>query len=197
MISIIQPFDKMSGFHLQGGQWMTALVDNFGGTLPIFVLAIFEIIAIFYFYGLEKLCIDIEFMTKRRVTFYWRICWFVLAPVIMSVVYIYSSVTMEQLKYAGLEYPTRFLVVGWGIFLFAMIQLPIWFVYRIATSPFPASKAIFDVFRSTPLWGPRKQNDRQEWIKYHEEAKQRSRNIANASGHSQIVRAINVAFGWY
>lgn len=181
----------------QGGQWMTALVDNFGGTLPIFVLAIFEIVAIFYFYGLENLCIDIEFMTRRRVTFYWRICWFLLAPVIMTIVYIYSSITMEPLKYAGHDYPTKYLVIGWSIFLIAMMQLPLWFIYRFATSPLPASKAIVDIFHSTPLWGPRKPTDRNEWLKYHEEVKQRSRNIANASGHSRLVRSFNFAFGRY
>ncbi|XP_055305392.1 sodium-dependent nutrient amino acid transporter 1 isoform X1 [Sitodiplosis mosellana] len=180
-----------------GGQWMTVLVDNFGGTLPLFVLGIFEIIAIFYFYGLENLCIDIEFMTKRRVTFYWRLCWFFLAPVLMSIVYIHSSITMEPLKYAGHEYPTKYIVIGWGIFLFAMIQLPIWFIYRFARSPLPASKAIVDIFHSTNLWGPRKQNDRNEWLKYHEEVKQRSRNNAKASGHSRLVRAFNLALGRY
>ncbi|XP_031628887.1 sodium-dependent nutrient amino acid transporter 1-like [Contarinia nasturtii] len=180
-----------------GGQWMTTLVDNFGGTLPIFVLAIFEIIAIFYFYGLENVCIDVEFMTSRRVSFYWRICWFLLAPVIMSIVYIYSSVTMEQLKYAGLDFPTKYLLLGWGIFLFAMIQIPIWFLARFVKSPLPAAKAFVKIFKSTSSWGPRQQNDRKEWVKYREEVKQRARNVAIASNHSRLFRMFNLAFGRY
>lgn len=43
-----------------GGQWMLALVDNFGGTLLIFVLGIIEVVGIMYFYGeyggLEAVC---------------------------------------------------------------------------------------------------------------------------------------------
>lgn len=173
---------------------MVTLVDNFGGTLPIFVLAIFEIVAIFYFYGLEKLCIDIEFMTRRRVTFYWRICWFVLAPVIMSIVYIYSSITMKPLRYAGLDYPSQYLVIGWSIFLFAMLQLPIWFIWQYTRQP---KKALLESFKSTKLWGPRKQSDRNEWLKHHEEFKERSRTVANASGHSKLMQKIYLAFGKY
>lgn len=78
-----------------------------------------------------------------------------------------------------------------------MLQLPIWSIYRFAKSPLPVSKAIVDIFHSTPLWGPRRQTDRNEWLKYHEEVKQRSRNMARASGHSRLVRAYNFAFGRY
>lgn len=182
---------------MQGGQWMVTLVDNFGGTLPIFVLGIFELVAIFYFYGLENLCIDIEFMTKRRVTFYWRFCWFVLAPLIMTIVYIYSSITMKPLQYAGLDYPTRYLVIGWSIFIFAIFQLPIWFIFRFARSNLSASDTIIKIFKYTKLWGPRKENDRNEWLKYREEVKQRSRTIANGTGHSKLKKAYNFAFGNY
>lgn len=176
---------------------MITLVDNFGGTLPIFVLAIFELIAIFYFYGLENLCIDIEFMTKRHVTFYWRICWYFFAPLIMTIVYVYSSITMKPLKYAGLDYPNEYLIVGWCIFIFAMIQLPIWFLFRYMRSPMSAKKAFVNIFKSTTLWGPRKETDRNSWMKYREEVKLRNRTIANGTNHSKMRKAYNLAFGNY
>lgn len=176
---------------------MVTLVDNFGGTLPIFVLAIFEIIAIFYFYGLENLCHDIEFMTGRRVTFYWRICWFLLAPVVMTIVYVYSSITMESLQYAGLDYPPKYLYIGWSIFFFAMIQIPLWFGCRVVKSSEPLGKAIMKSFRYTKLWGPRKETNRNEWLKYTEEVKERSRNAANDRGHTNFRRKYNLAFGKY
>lgn len=37
--------------NLQGGQWMLTLIDHFGGTLIVFPLAIFEVIAVFWVYG--------------------------------------------------------------------------------------------------------------------------------------------------
>lgn len=181
----------------QGGQWMTALVDNFGGTLPIFVLAIFEIVAIFYFYGLENLCNDVEFMTSRHVTFYWRICWLVLAPVIMTIVYVYSSITMKPLQYSGLDYPIAYLYGGWAIFLLALLQLPICFFWEFLRSPKPARQAFVASFQPTALWGPRRPNDRNDWLKYREEARQRSRTLASASGHSKLKQSIYLAFGKY
>lgn len=176
---------------------MTTLVDNFGGTLPMFVLAIFEIIAIFYFYGLENVCIDMKFMTGRKVTFYWRICWLVLAPLVMSVVYIYSSIMMKPLTYSGLNFPTAYLIIGWSIFGFAMLQLPMWFIWHWMQSNESASTAFVNAFKCTRLWGPRYQTDRSEWMKYREEMKQRARIIANTSGHSKLRRRFNLAFGRY
>ncbi|XP_031628886.1 sodium-dependent nutrient amino acid transporter 1-like [Contarinia nasturtii] len=177
-----------------GGQWMVTLVDYFGGTLTIFVLAIFELVAIFYFYGLENVCIDVEFMTKRRPSFYWRICWFLLAPVIMTIVYIYSRITMGSLKYAGMDFPTKYILLGWCFFLLAMIQIPIWFIVCVVRSPLPAAKAFVETFKSTSLWGPRRQDDRKEWQKYREEVKQRNRRAANTS-NSRLIRKYNLAFG--
>lgn len=180
-----------------GGQWMTQLVDNFGGTLPMFVLAIFEIIAIFYFYGLENVCIDLQFMTGRTVTFYWRICWLVLAPLVMSIVYIYSSIMMKPLTYSGLNFPTEYLLIGWSIFGFAMLQLPFWFIWHCMQSDQSMRKTFVNAFKCTKLWGPRYQTDRNEWMKYREEMKQRTRIIAHASGHSTLRQRFNLAFGRY
>lgn len=176
---------------------MTTLVDNFGGTLPIFVLGIFEVVAIFYFYGMENVCIDLEFMTRRRPSFYWRICWIFLAPMIMSIVYIYSSFTMKPLQYANQNFPTQYLIIGWGIFAFAMMQLLIWFLWHISRSAETPRKAFIESFKSSKSWGPRKETDRNEWLKYREEVKLRNRTIANASGHSKFMQKINLAFGRY
>lgn len=153
---------------------MVTLVDNFGGTLPIFVLGIFELIAIFYFYGLANLCNDIKFMTGRHVTFYWRICWFLLAPLTMTIVFIYSTITMESLTYAGEKYPTPYLVAGWSIFLFAMLQLPLWFAWHLVLTKNQSSfyQVLKESFRATKRWGPRDINNRTEWLKHNEEIKQ-------------------------
>lgn len=189
----------LPNFLLQGGQWMITLVDNFGGTLPIFALGIFELIAIFFFYGLENFCIDVEFMTGRYVTFYWRICWIFLAPLTMTIVFIYSTITMKPLTYAGLSYPTEYMIAGWGIFLFAMLQLPIWFIWHVVRSKKSVSflTALKNSFHKTDRWGPRDPNNRTEWIKYKEEIKQRSRTNANAVKHSKWIQKIKLAFGKY
>lgn len=178
---------------------MTTLIDNFGGTLPIFVLGIIEIVAIFYFYGLNNLCVDVEYMTGRNVSFYWRICWYLLAPLIMTVVFIYSTITMESLTYAGLPFPRPYIIAGWCIFFSAMLQIPIWFAWDYYKNAKENSLgvAFCETFKSTKRWGPRAANNKTEWRKYREEMKERVRSKANAKNHSELRRKISAAFGFY
>lgn len=85
---------------------MLNLVDHFGGTFLIFVLGIAELIGIFWIYGLENLTNDVDFMISRRPGPYWRICWFLVTPLLMIVIFIYSMVTMKPLLFSGKTYPT-------------------------------------------------------------------------------------------
>lgn len=179
---------------------MTTLVDNFGGTLPIFVLGIFELVGIFYFYGLENLCIDVEFMAGRHVSFYWRICWFLLAPVVMTIVLIYSTVTMESLTYAGQPFPRPYIFAGWSIFYVAMAQVPVWFAwhfYQNTKEHDGLGAAFVATFRPIKRWGPRGAANKTDWLKHREEIKERTRAKATASNHSRLRRRFTAAFGWY
>lgn len=78
-----------------------------------------------------------------------------------------------------------------------MLQLPIWFIWHFSRSNESPKKAFINTFKSSESWGPRKQTDRNEWLKYREEVKERSRARANASGHSKLMQKINLAFGRY
>lgn len=106
---------------------MLNLVDYFGGTMLIFALAMFELVAIFWIYGeiikifkytffiykyfycflgIENFCWDLEYMTGRKASLYWRFCWFFITPVFMTFIFIYSMSNLEPLKYSGWEYPS-------------------------------------------------------------------------------------------
>lgn len=84
---------------------MLNLVDYFGGTLLIFCLAVFETAGLFWIYGLENYCWDLEFMTGRKTSLYWRTCWIFITPVLMAVIFIYSMTTIKPLQYSGWDYP--------------------------------------------------------------------------------------------
>lgn len=55
--------------------------------------------------GLQNFCDDIEFMCNRRVSLYWRVCWSFFTPVMMIIIFIYSMVTIEPIKYSELYFP--------------------------------------------------------------------------------------------
>lgn len=88
-----------------GGQYILTLVDNFGGTFTIYVLATLECIGICWCYGLNNVVRDVSFMLNMKVGIYWRVCWGLIVPVVLSVILVYSLATSEPLKHNGVEFP--------------------------------------------------------------------------------------------
>ncbi|ERL91033.1 hypothetical protein D910_08375, partial [Dendroctonus ponderosae] len=90
-----------------GGQWIFSMVDFFGGTFIFYIMNIVEVVAIFWWYGLENVCQDIEFMTKRKPGIYWRVCWCLVIPLVLICVLVYFLVTFEPLKYESKDFPVK------------------------------------------------------------------------------------------
>ncbi|KAG6447150.1 hypothetical protein O3G_MSEX004792 [Manduca sexta] len=89
-----------------GGQYILELVDYYGGTFMRLFAAITETIGVFWIYGLENLCLDVEFMLGIKTSFYWRICWGIITPIMMVVVFVYALVTTDDLLFGGVyQYP--------------------------------------------------------------------------------------------
>ncbi|EDX06730.1 GD25852 [Drosophila simulans] len=72
-----------------GGQFVLNLVDFYGCTFIALVLAIAELLAVGWIYGVKRICSDIEFMLNVKTSFYWRICWAIVAPGLMFLVLVY------------------------------------------------------------------------------------------------------------
>lgn len=87
---------------------MLTLVDEYGGVFLVLGLAIFEIVTIVWIYGLENICLDIEFMTKRHVGFYWRICWGIITPLCMIFLFLYALISYENPTYAAKNFPDEY-----------------------------------------------------------------------------------------
>lgn len=85
---------------------MLTLVDFFGASMIALVLGIAELYTIGWIYGTDRLCKDIEFMLGRKVGLYWRLCWGVFTPLIMTVILIYFYATYEPLTYNNQLFPS-------------------------------------------------------------------------------------------
>ena len=48
------------------GNYTFTIYDNFCGSIPLLVIALFECIGVAYFYGLQRFCEDIQLMTGSR-----------------------------------------------------------------------------------------------------------------------------------
>ncbi|RZC33029.1 sodium-dependent nutrient amino acid transporter 1, partial [Asbolus verrucosus] len=114
-----------------GGQYIFTMVDFFGGTFIFYVLTIVEVFSIMWWYGLENICLDIEFMLKKKPGIYWRICWSVIIPIVLVTVFVYFLVTLEELTYEDKQYPKNIIVWGWLLFGVGIMQPVIWWIVQI------------------------------------------------------------------
>ncbi|KQS70212.1 sodium-dependent nutrient amino acid transporter 1 [Drosophila erecta] len=138
-----------------GGQYMLTLVDFFGASMIALVLGIAELYTIGWIYGTDRLCKDIEFMLGRKVGLYWRLCWSIFTPVIMTVILIYFYATYQPLTYNNIVYPNWAYTIGWLITAFGILQLPIWMIVAIVRDPGQTLGAkIRGAFTPKKNWGP-------------------------------------------
>ncbi|CAG9830612.1 unnamed protein product [Diabrotica balteata] len=153
-----------------GGQYILDLVDHFGGTFVIFVCAILEVFAITFLYGVENFCIDLEFMTKKKVGVYWRISWGVVMPLLLIVIFFYFVSTLKPLVYGiySLYYPTGLTILGWSIIGIVIIQLFGWLLYFLGKNGHCSITKMFKKTFSTETWGPEDPKIKEDWKKFRE-----------------------------
>ncbi|XP_055532517.1 sodium-dependent nutrient amino acid transporter 1 isoform X2 [Wyeomyia smithii] len=150
-----------------GGQYILTLVDHFGASFIALVLAIAELLAIGWIYGVERFCKDVEFMLGSRPNIYWRLCWRWITPLLMIVILIYSLATLEPLTYQGYTYPSIAYALGWCISAFGLLQLPIWGFYAVLKQDGETfSQKIMNTFRPLQNWGPIEPALNQEYKKF-------------------------------
>ncbi|XP_055023034.2 sodium-dependent neutral amino acid transporter B(0)AT1 isoform X2 [Misgurnus anguillicaudatus] len=88
-------------FVQSSGNYWLALFDGFAGSIPLLVIALCEIIAVVYIYGIDRFNKDIEFMVGHKPNLFWQITWRFLSPVIILVILIFYFFTIvrKQLTY--------------------------------------------------------------------------------------------------
>ncbi|XP_075156353.1 sodium-dependent nutrient amino acid transporter 1-like isoform X2 [Haematobia irritans] len=168
------------------GQWILNLVDYYGATFVIFGLASFQIVGVAWIYGLQNFCDDVEFMLKTRVSFYWRICWGVITPLLLLFIFVYSMIELKTLKYAGMDYPQSANIAGWTLMAIGFIQFPLWFLW---TMSYNCGGTFMSSLRKacspTMDWGPSDPAIRKQWLMYKNEMyEKRNAKYRSANGSS-------------
>ncbi|KAL0985505.1 hypothetical protein UPYG_G00157740 [Umbra pygmaea] len=75
-------------FTMGSGNYWLEIFNSYVGSLPLLIIAFFEIIAVVYIYGINKFSDDIEFMTGRRPNIFWQATWRVFSPLMLLVVFL-------------------------------------------------------------------------------------------------------------
>jgi len=150
-----------------GGGFILTLVDFYGGGFMIFALAVLEVVAISYVYGMRRVLEDVKFMLDIKLRIYWKFCWGYLIPISLTFFFVYFIIVMEPLTYGDLAFPDMALNAGWIIMGFALAQVPIWAFYEMLKSPDSGVvQKIRGVFKPNEEWGPKNPRTKLEWTKY-------------------------------
>lgn len=80
-------------------------MDYFGASMIALILGIFELYTLGWIYGVDRICCDAEFMLGKKVGRYWRWCWSVVTPLIMTVILIYFLCTYSLPTYKDIVFP--------------------------------------------------------------------------------------------
>lgn len=106
-------------------------MDFYGTTFVVFILAIFELYAFCYIYGTNRMCQDIQFMLGFIPNIFWKACWWVVTPGMMSVIMIYILWNFELITDGEYDFPVSAHVFGWCLTAMCLLPLPAMAIRRI------------------------------------------------------------------
>lgn len=75
-------------FTMGSGNYWLEIFNNYVGSLPLLIIAFFEITAVVFIYGVNRFSDDIEWMTGHRPNLYWQATWRVISPLMLLVVFL-------------------------------------------------------------------------------------------------------------
>ncbi|XKL65370.1 hypothetical protein PGB90_008790 [Kerria lacca] len=118
-----------------GGIYMFHLFDTYSAGISLLCSALFEAIAVSWFYGLERFTGDIELMLGHRPGLYWRICWKFISPTFIIGVVIFGLIYQEPLHYNDYLYPPWAEWMGWGLAFSSILMIPSFMISQLIQAP--------------------------------------------------------------
>uniref|UniRef100_A0A3Q3JY70 Transporter n=1 Tax=Monopterus albus TaxID=43700 RepID=A0A3Q3JY70_MONAL len=83
-------------FTLGSGNYWVEVFNSYVGSVPLLIIAFFEIIGVIYIRGMKTFSEDIFFMTQKKPNIFWKACWMVISPLMLLVVLIAYVVVQAQ-----------------------------------------------------------------------------------------------------
>jgi solute carrier family 6 (neurotransmitter transporter, glycine) member 5/9 len=181
-------------YFTQGGIHIIDLIDHFGGQFLVFALATIELIGIVWIYGIQNVCWDVEFMLKRKLSIFWRICWGIIMPVFLIAISIYLAIQFKNPTYGNLKsYPPIALFSGWFLFLIGISQILLHSLYVRLKDKLGEWKQY--LVRVNPEWGPADIKNKSDWIEFKEHKERQKEDTILKFGLSWWQEKIWVLLG--
>nr|XP_040038347.1 sodium- and chloride-dependent GABA transporter ine [Gasterosteus aculeatus aculeatus] len=120
---------------MQVGIYVFQLMDHYTAIVSIMFLAFFEVIAICWSYGVNRLSDNLQEMTGKRPNIFFRLCWLIVAPVLITVILIFSVIQFKPARYGDYVFPPWAQGVGWVIAMGSIIWIPLGAVHTLWVLP--------------------------------------------------------------
>jgi len=91
----------------QGGTYLFQIIDYYTSTWSVIYIAFFEVIAVSWMYGGNKMAADIERITGTKPLWFFKFCWYITTPLSLMVnLYLNNyHIVWYSMKYIPLKSP--------------------------------------------------------------------------------------------
>ena len=120
-----------------GGKYIVHFMDFFGTSPSIMFVVLCELIATVWLYGMDKFSNNVEMMTGRKPSIYWRITCRYVAPLILLILYVFSFIQFDSQEFTTFgdgKTVIRVSIAGWSMSTISTLPIPIyaiwWFIFR-------------------------------------------------------------------
>ncbi|XP_030601843.1 sodium- and chloride-dependent GABA transporter ine-like [Archocentrus centrarchus] len=120
---------------MQVGIYVFQLMDHYTAIVSIMFLAFFEVMAICWIYGVKRLSANLEEMNGNKANIFFRLCWLIVAPVLITVILIFSIIQFKPARYEQYVFPPWAQGVGWIIALASIIWIPLGAIHTLWVLP--------------------------------------------------------------
>ncbi|XP_033099510.1 sodium- and chloride-dependent GABA transporter ine-like [Anneissia japonica] len=118
----------------EGGMYYFQIIDWYVSVVSIFFIAIGEVVAVSWLYGAGRLRRNVEEMTSSAPNLYFVSCWFIISPLLIFAIFVFSFIQYEVVTYGDYNYPGWAEFLGWFIAMLSMIWIPVGIVYAFASA---------------------------------------------------------------
>jgi len=140
----------------QTGQYVLDIMDTYGASLSVLVIAVAEMVALMWGYGFDNFSQDIKAMLGFTPGWYFKACWVVISPVLLVAIFIASCADWHQPSYGSTPYPTWAHAIGWALTLVSVIQIPFWMFIMMMVSLMSGRLGFWSIFYPADSWVERR-----------------------------------------
>jgi len=143
----------------QSGQYVLDLMDTYGASISVMVIAVAEMIAIMWGYGANNFCKDLQAMLGFYPGLYFKVCWVIISPLLLIVILVAALVDWTKPSYGPIPYPDWAHGVGMVLTIISVIQIPFWFIVTLIMRYTRLSSCNSCPLSCTQSWLDRREGD--------------------------------------